>query len=199
MLSAMMAAAVMMVSKPRPTPGAFVSQQYGLTLRTPAGGSYCALPEDWVGSDHGTVIFLVAPRRCFGAGYPSSGRGFDGDVPRIEVFYGYDLEDGDQVRPSPPCRAIGRAAFLGQGRKLCRTRHRRDIEVSVEAKYQADEAAKAILTLVTTSGRLQADLARFRTLLGSARTCTATWREDPGGRSFTTGHGAPCPAAARWF
>ena len=81
-----MAAAISAISSPRPTPSAFVSEQYGLTFRTPPTSTYCALPEDWVGSEYGTTIFLIPPKRCYGAGYPSSGRAFEGSASRIEVF-----------------------------------------------------------------------------------------------------------------
>ena len=194
-----MAAALAAGSSPLPTPSVFVSAQYGRTFRTPPSSSYCALPAVWVGSDHGTVIFLTPPKRCSGAGYPSSGRGFDGDVPRIEVFYAYDIGDDDADEKAAPCHEVGRAVFLGKLRRLCRSSSRRKVEVSVTAKYQADIAAQTSLTLVTSSARLKDDLRRFEALLKSARTCTATWHDDKGGPSVTTGSGAPCPAGARWF
>lgn len=194
-----MAAAISAVSSPRPTPSAFVSEQYGLTFRTPPSSTYCALPKDWVGSDHGTVIFLAPPKRCYGAGFPSSGRGFDGNAPRIEVFYGYDLAEDEEDQKPPPCKEVGRVVFLGKPRPLCRTSSRQGIEVAVSAKYLADQPAETILTLVTSRARLEADLHKFEALLQSARTCTATWHDDKGGKPFTTGSGLPCPAEAQWF
>ena len=186
-------------SPPHPTPKAFVSEQYGLTFDTPPGSSYCALPNDWIGSDHGTVLFLTPPKRCFGAGYPSSGRGFDGNAPRIEVFYAYDVADDEEGSKPPPCNTIGRVRFLGESRRLCRKSSRREVDVSVSAKYPADQPAETTLTLVTSGSRLANDLAKFEKLLESTRTCTATWHDDKGGKPFTTGAGAPCPTAARWF
>lgn len=185
-----------MASAPRSAPAAFVTEQYGLTFRTPPGSSYCALPDDWVGSDHGTVVFLTPPKRCHGAGYPSSGRGFDGAAPRIEVFYAYDADDLDQT--PPPCEEVGAIAFLGELRQLCRTSSRRGVEISVSAKYLADVPALAILRLVTSPARLERDLQTFRVLLQSARTCTATWG-DGKGATFTIGSGRPCPDDARYF
>jgi hypothetical protein len=184
---------------PLPTPGAFVSEQYGLTFRTPPHSSFCTLPADWVGSDHGTVIFLARPKRCFGAGYPSSGRGFSGDPPRIEVFYGYDTSDDEADQKPPPCKEIARAMFLNAVRPLCSALSRRGVAVSVSAKYQADVAAEASLTLVTSRARLKGDLSTFRTLLQSARTCTAAWHDDRGGKPFSTGTGPPCPDDALFF
>jgi hypothetical protein len=188
------------VSLPLPAPGQFVTEQYGLTFETPARSSYCALPKDWVGSDHGTVIFLVPPKRCLGAGYPSSGRGFDGDVPRIEVFYGYSTRDDAVDQAPPPCARIGSAEFLGKARPLCRIHVQGRKGISAEADYPVENgAANAVLTLVTTPVRLRADLSKFKLLLKSARTCTATWKPDDGGAPFTTGSGPPCPSQARWF
>ena len=186
-------------SPPLPTPKAFASEQYGLTFDTPNGGSYCALPADWSGSDHGTVIFLAPPKKCFGAGYSSSGRGFDGDAPRIEVFYAYDLADDDETSKRPPCKPIGRVKFLGKVHRLCRESSRRGVQVSVSAKYSADEPAETTLTLVTPHARLADDLPKFKKLLESTGTCSATWHDDKGGKPFTTGSGPPCPAGARWF
>jgi len=192
-------AALAAISIPLPTPRAFVSEQYGLTFQTPPISSYCALPKDWVGSDHGMVIFLLRPKRCYGVGYPSSGRGFEGNPPRIEVFYAYDVGDDDEEQGPPPCEEVGRVMFLGKVQPLCRVSSRKDIQVSISAKYKADIAAKTTLTLVTSATRLKSDLRKFKTLLRSAKTCTATWHDDKGHPPFTTGSGPPCPADARWF
>jgi hypothetical protein len=186
-------------SPPQPTPKAFASEQYGLTFATPDGGSYCALPADWSGSDHGTVIFLAPPKRCYGAGFPSSGRGFEGNAPRIEVFYAYDVADEEEPSKPPRCKAIDRVRFLGEVRRLCRKSSRQGVEVSVSAKYSADVPAETTLTLVTSRNRLADDLIKFERLLETVRTCTATWHDDKGGKPFTTGSGPPCPAEARWF
>ena len=186
-------------SAPHPTPKAFVTEQYGLTFDNPIGGSYCALPADWSGSDHGTVIFLAPPKTCFGAGYASSGRGFDGNAPRIEVFYGYDVADDEEASKPPPCKTIGHVMFLGATRRLCRQSSRQGVEVSVSAKYSADQPAEMTLTLVTSRSRLADELPKFEKLLRSTRTCTATWHDDKGGKPFTTGTGSSCPADARWF
>jgi hypothetical protein len=176
-----------------------VSAQYGLTFDAPNSGFYCALPADWSGSDHGTVIFLAPPKRCDGAGYPSSGREFNGNPPRVEVFYAYDVADDDVGSKPPPCKTIGHVRFLGQSRQLCRKSSRQGVDVSVSAKYSADQPAETTLTLVTSRSRLADDLPKFERLLESARTCTATWHDAKGGEPFTTGSGPPCPDDARWF
>jgi hypothetical protein len=88
---------------PVAAPPVFVGGDYALTFQTPRKTTICALPSDWVGSNHGTVIFLRPPKRCGGVGYPSSSRGFSDDVPRIEVFYAYWL--GDPGTGPPPAAA----------------------------------------------------------------------------------------------
>ncbi len=196
-----MAVAISAVSNPLPTPSAFVSQKYGLTFRRPRSRTSCALPKDWVGADHGTVIFLVPPKRCDGAGFSASGRGFDGNAPPIEVFYGYALAEDEKDQRPPPCRAVGHVDFLGKPRSLCQTTLRPQVKLMVSANYLADQPAEATLTLVTSRARLEADLLSFEALLRSAQTCTATWRDDKGGKSFTPGSGSgpACPTEARWF
>jgi hypothetical protein len=49
------------LSTPIPTPPIFVAGDYALTFRAPPDTTTCALPPDWVGSNHGTVIFLRPP------------------------------------------------------------------------------------------------------------------------------------------
>jgi hypothetical protein len=194
-----LAMAVAVAASPRMAPAAFVSEQYGLTFRTPPGASYCALPEDWVGSDHGTVIFLTPPKQCGGAGYPSSSRSFEGNSPRIEVFYAYDAGDDEADQKPARCKEVGRVVLLGNSHQLCWQPSRQGVQVSISAKYPADVPAQATLTLVTSRRRLKDDLFQFKRLIKSAGTCTATWHDDKGGKPFTTGSGPPCPRDARWF
>lgn len=174
---------------PRPTPSVYASHIYVISFRPPPGATYCPLPAGWIGSDHGTTIFLERPRRCGDdAGYPSTSRSFTpGYVARIDLFYVYQMPD-----PPPPtrCRPIGRLAFLGRSRPICRSDEAGMISLSVEAPYRADIAAEAILTLRTRSARLARDLATFRQVAASVRTCTATEQGRRG--RFRFGRGAPC-------
>lgn len=182
---------------PLPAPAAYATANHGLTLRTPPRSFHCPLPDGWVGADHGTVLFLVAPARCRGAGFASSARGFDGDVPRIEIYYGYAIEPEDAGAPAP-CRRAGQARLLGAARPLCAERRPGRVTLTTAARYAADAPSEARFTLVTTRGRLRRDLAAFRALLASTRTCTATWQDEKG-RATSAGTGAPCPAGASWF
>jgi hypothetical protein len=176
---------------PLPVPSVYVTRNYALTFTPPKAATYCPLPEDWVGSDHGTTLFLTPPERCGGAGYPSSGRDFSPNVPRIEVYYGYWFE-GDM--DPPPCpQTVGAAKLIGKSRPLCRA----DGQVSLSAIYKVDGPAQVILTLVTTPERLDADLATLRELAVTVRPCRAAYPM-AGGKPLVTGTGRLCPAG-KWF
>jgi len=185
---------------PRVAPPAYATANYGLTFRAPRGATYCPLPAGWIGSDHGTTLFLERPRRCgASASYPSTGRSFaPASLARIRLYYGYVTWDEGEVRP-PPCREIGRIPFLGRARPLCRTDDHGEISVEVAGRYvsdrrmEAERAApsEAVLTLVTRAGRLTRDLAVFRRVAASLRTCRAIWH-GPRGR-YTVGIGPLCP------
>ena len=175
---------------PAAASGTFVSHTYAFTFRAPAGATYCRLADDWTGSDHGTILFLTPPSACDGAGFPSMSRGFvPGTTPRLEVYY--DHWDAEIDRPSS-CRRIGRVRFLGRLRPLCRSVSDGLTEISVTGYYTADSTATATVTLVTPAARLQHDLAALRALIGTARTCSAPWRDAQGARRVT-GSGPPCP------
>jgi hypothetical protein len=187
------------VNHPKLAPAQFTTDQYGLTFHVPNRATYCPLPKDWVGSDHGTVVFLERPTRCGGAGYPSSGRGFDpGDASRFELFYAYWM--GEDEPPDPPCHRVGRTLFMGKNRPICESREGGVITRTISARYFTDIEAKAYFSLVTRPQRLSTDMAAFRSAAASFRTCTAIWH-DPQHKTkdFTTGHGPLCPRDGRWF
>ncbi len=193
MLAAMVMAAAL--AGPLPAPPVYVTENYTLTFRPPAGVTYCPLPKGWVGSDHGTVLFLVPPERCGGAGYPSNGREFSPNVPRIEVFYGY--WDADDMTPPACPQPIGATVLMGQDRPLCRAKADGMETVSVRAEYSNDSPAAVTFTLATTPERFDKDLEILRDMVASARTCQASipvldrppliWES-----------GKPCPSG-RWF
>src|SRR5580692_1775741 len=89
----------------RPAPALFVSQQYGLVADIPRGLTYCPLPTDRSGSDHGTQIYLVPPDRCGEPrGYSSSVRRPASFVPSIEIFYSQNVAHfhREDRQDSPP-------------------------------------------------------------------------------------------------
>jgi hypothetical protein len=179
---------------PKPAPPVFVTSNYGLTFKTPPGSFYCPLPDDWVGSDHGTVVFLASPGVCGGAGYASSSRNFLGDVPRIEIYYGYWF--GDEER-SPPCNTAGTAKLLSEAHPLCREDKDARVNIRVWTRYMADSSAEVVVTLVTEPGRLHRDMATLITLTNSMRTCSFVWTEH--GKKLATGKGPRCPQEGTHF
>jgi hypothetical protein len=190
-------AAAVLLSSPVPTPPVFVAGNYALTFRTPLNTTICALPADWVGSNHGTVIFLRPPVSCGGVGYPSSSRSFSEDVPRIEVFYAYWLGDPG-TGPAPCHNVVGTVKFIAKDRKLCETSEGQDLRLSVRARYTADAPAWVELTLVTTPSRRDADLKTFRDLAGSLTQCKVLW-SGSNGKSGSYGVGSICPEEGEFF
>jgi len=182
---------------PEPVPPIFVSDTHGLTFSPPKGSTYCPLPSDWVGSDHGTIIFLEPPRTCGGAGYPSSSRGFQPfNTPRIEVYYSYwDAEDA----PAPPsCNPVGDAELFGHDQPVCSARTGALVEKTVRATYMADSESHVVITLVTTANRLQRDTIVFQDMVKTIQTCSSDFRTN-NGKSFTVGIGRTCPKDGRYF
>lgn len=185
-----------MASEPQPAHGIFLTDAYTLTFHVPPGLSYCPLPKDFTGSDHGTVLFLVKPKTCGGAGYPSSSRGFTSNPSRIEIFYAYWM--GEDEPPKPPCHRIGRVRFLGVRHNLCQSRQDGMLRIGIAGRYNADVEAEAQFALVTTPRRLRQDLVTFKALLASTKTCIATIHPDTG-KAYSYGHGTACPSQGKFF
>jgi hypothetical protein len=181
---------------PKPAPPVFVTSIYGLTFKTPPASFYCPLPDDWVGSDHGTTVFLQSPGSCGGAGFPSSSRGFSRNVPRIDVFYAYWM--GEDEPSPPPCPAAGRMQLFSELRPLCREDKDGWITVTVSARYTADIPAQVTVTLVTQPNRLDQDISKLISLTTSMRSCSSVWTFDKGKRSVV-GNGPRCPKDGEYF
>jgi hypothetical protein len=190
---------------PKPAPPVFATPERGLTFATPAGSTYCPLPDDFVGSDHGTLIFLAPPERCSNdAGYPSVARGFlPAATPRIEVFYAYRLDDSE-VGPAKKCRSAGTIQLFGAAQPLCLDHGGRTPSYSVQGIYQADSGMMLILTLVTSRARAAQDLKALEALAASARACSSIWHSEDvnGKRDGPDGHlgtGPLCPEDSQYF
>ena len=190
-------AAVLLSVPPVPAPPIFVAGNYALTFRTPPNTMICALPADWVGSNHGTVIFLRPPKDCGGVGRPSSNRSFSEDVPRIEVFYAYWLGDPG-TGPAPCKKVVGSIKFVAKSRSICEKEEAQDLRISVSARYPADAPAWVEVALVTTPGRRDTDLKTFRELAGSLTPCKGSWSSSDG-KSGSYGVGSICPAEGKFF
>ena len=197
LLAWLMLGSVAWAGGPKPAPPVFVSVNYALTFRSPPNAMICPLAPDWVGTDHGTTIFLAPPGDCGGAGFASSNRGFSNTPPRIEVYYQYWLHDPNT--PPPRCRrTVGSIKLIGKARPLCRAKDNGTLELSASAAYSADARAWVLVSLVTTPDRLKADTAALRNLAASVKPCRQTWSTTDG-RSGVFGTGAACPADGVFF
>jgi len=186
--------------KPEPAVGDFTSVNYPMTFKAPPNAFYCPLSDDWVGSDHGTDVFLAPPKACYGAGYPSSSRGFEpGDVPRINVFYGWDQRE-DDWKP-PPCHATESATLFGKPVKLCREMSDGMATISATGYFVSGGAMEAIITLVVRPGDENRYMPVFKTLLATVHSCTTMWNEDGPGekkKPAAWGNGPRCPPG-QWY
>jgi hypothetical protein len=179
-------------------PPVFVSTIHNVTFRAPARGWACPLTDDWVGSDHGTTVFLTRPKGCAPQGYPSSGRNISDTalVPAIDVFYAYDV--GQDW--SNPCHATaGRVRLFGKLRPLCREDVPGGIQLFAQAGFMGDEPSFANVTLTTTPARLAIDLPAFRALAASLRACRSLWPAQGKFKAEWLGRGAKCPRDGQFF
>jgi hypothetical protein len=181
--------------RPLPTPPKYASANYAVAFDVPRNTTYCPLPADWVGSDHGTTIFLTPPKLCGGAGYPSSARGFEpARTPRIEVFYAYEVEDS----APDPCRVAGHARLLGRREALCLSEQDGLETFTAGGTYKADETVQIYLSLVAPAKDRQRYMKPFLALVASVHACRSTWTGSRAPKkSWSTGHGPPCDA--KWF
>jgi len=188
---------------PKRAVGDFTSSNYAITLKAPEHAYYCPLPDGWEGSDHGTVLFLALPKACYGAGYPSSGRGFEPrDVPRIEVYYGYDLDDSEDNHELPPCHTAGTARLLDKAAPLCRETKDGLAIITAEGRYVADQPAVLSVTLVVSPTDVSRFLPTFKMVLASMHPCRDRWEaSDEHGKIVKfgyIGHGPACPSG-QWY
>ncbi|MBS0294841.1 MAG: hypothetical protein JSR45_00930 [Proteobacteria bacterium] len=174
------------VPKPSPAPARFASDEYGVAAVIPPGLVRCARPKEAVTSDHGFVVFMVAPKDC---AYETLSGALP---PAMAVFYGYstpeDVEPGfDRLddataalhmaqrycgkgkvapsalrlagRPTAQCRKL-----TGQGR----------VSLELTARYSPGPgrgSAALTASLETTPEREAADRRLFLRLARSVRLC----------------------------
>lgn len=172
---------------PLPAPPLYVTHNHGLAITIPRGLTYCPLPDDWVGSDHGVELYLVPPLSCGRAGLPSSDRDAAPERPAFEIFY--EINTSDYV-DSRYCHATVAVRVFEREVQACRRRDGEWITVEAGAGYTVDhERHDLVLTLRTTKSRYAADLFRFRAFAIGVRTCRPEWA---GGRQ------PACPKT-QWF
>jgi len=196
--AALTLAAAVATAKPIAAPPVFVSSIHAATFEAPPGTWICQLASDWVGSDHGTVVFLVPPTACEGTGYPSTARGITdpGPVPNVEIFYAYEMPD---IHAPKMCRRVARLMLLGKLHPVCREVTNGTIMLSTRATFLGDEKMELHLDLTTTPARLGGDLAVFRTIAASFRGCRSLWPADGTIKAQWVGAGRKCPRNGRYF
>jgi len=172
---------------PAPAPPLYVTHNQGLAIAIPQGLTYCPLPSDWVGSDHGVELYLTPPSRCGGAGYASSGRDATPQTPAFEVYYEFNTSDYVDRRR---CVAPVRLTLFGRPARACRRRDGGWITVEARANYAvAGEAHDLVLSLRTAPARYAADMSRFRAFAKGIRACRPEWAD---------GRQPACPKT-QWF
>jgi hypothetical protein len=194
--AALLALAAAGLCPPTAAPPVFASGK-SITFRSPAGAWICPLPKDWIGSDHGTTLFLERPRSCERQGYPSSERNYYGSPAtcRIEVFYWYWMGEDE---PAYRCHRSGTLTFMGKARSLCLIRHRGMVTFWSQARYFADIDAAISISLVTHPARMSADLKLFRQWARGVRACRIH-DKDAKGKSIAYGPAPDCPKEGVFF
>jgi hypothetical protein len=184
------------LSSPTLAPPVFISGK-AVTFRSPPKTFICPLPKDWIGSDHGTTLFLQRPRSCARQGYPSSERNYRGSLGlhRIEMFYWYWMGEDE---PPHKCHQIGTLAWMGKERPLCLTRVRGALEFWSQARFFADTDSAISIRLVTSSPSIAADLKTFRSWSTTVRACRIH-AKNANGKPFTYGPTPDCPSNGVFF
>jgi hypothetical protein len=174
---------------PAAAPALYVTHNHGLAIAIPPGLTYCPLPNDWVGSDHGVELYLGRPAQCLGAGYASSGRGVTPETPTISIYYEYVTSDYVERRPC--LRRLGGLTLFGRRQRGCERRDGDWVTVDVGSRYSyGDSPEELALTLRTNPERLARDLPVFAALARGAKVCLPHW---------AAGHTPPPCPDAQWF
>lgn len=149
----------------------YASESYQLAFPTPRNVWTCPFPDDWAGTDHGTILFLARPKSCSGVGYLAVQRGFEpATTPRIEIYYDRTLFP-DVKLTIHPCQRVGTMRLFGRSRPLCVERSKWGMRiVHVTSLYEKKEY-ETTATLITSPARYRRDLAVFRRFVATIGTC----------------------------
>jgi hypothetical protein len=190
-----LSASVVAHSAAKPAPNLYVTRNFGLMMKVPAGISFCSLPKRWSGVEEGTVLFLEKPSSCLPPGRSSLMRPISGFVPSITLRYHAnrnrnDAYDGSIPQPltseefaqqfcagsfvSPDLRLFDQGAFT------CRN-DLPDNKVRVALMAVFDSARNnMILILQTTPDRLTNDTRMLGKLASSITACQASPSKEKG-------------------
>ena len=167
---------------PQRAHGRYTSQNYALAFPSLRETWTCPIPTDWTGTDHGTILFLTPPRRCYGIGFPSIARGFEpGTTPRIEVYYdGTFIDDGIRPLTARSCRQVATMRLFGSERPVCAMKAKAGLKIVRIASLYRQKEYEVELTLVTTPARYQRDFATLQRLTSVIGTCDQNRDKGPG-------------------
>jgi hypothetical protein len=191
-----LALAAAAASIPVSAPPVFVGGK-AVTFRSPKGALICRLSKDWIGSDHGTTLFLERPKRCNRQGFPSSERSYRGSpaIRRIEVFCAYWMGDDE---PHFACHKRGTMLLMGKARPLCASVAPKSITLWSQARYTADAEAAITISLVTRRSTMAKDLRLFQRWAATVRPCRVQWT-DTDGKNGAYGPAPNCPKRGVFF
>ncbi|HSK44559.1 MAG TPA: hypothetical protein VLA83_11810 [Candidatus Binatia bacterium] len=174
---------------PKPAPGLYVTQEFGLVMKVPPGLGFCPLPRGWSGYEEGTVLFLKPPSVCMAPGKSSAMRPTDGFVPSISLRYHVnrgrdDAFDGNIPAPRTSeefAQQFCAGAFASPDFKLfdqpaftCRSEMPGNkVRIVLMALYDSARN-RLILTLLTTPDRMADDTRLLATIASSITACQSS-------------------------
>jgi len=201
---------------PQPAPALFVTQANGLAIDLPPGLTYCPLPANWTGTDHGTEVYLQPPDRCGDPrAYSSSRRLPASFVPAVTIFYNLnvaylhraggpdsppvtDAELADQICGEDHAPLPRGVELLGRAASGCLSIDDGVADIQATSVYSAGGAPGGrpdhilIVTLETAADRIRSGFAIFRRIAAGIRICRS-----PQGAADPKLE--PCPQGANWW
>lgn len=181
-----LSASVSAQSAAKPAPNLYVTRNFGLMMKVPAGISFCSLPKKWSGVEEGTVLFLEKPSSCLPPGRSSVMRPINGFVPSITLRYQAnrgrnDAYDGSIPQPLTSeefAQQFCAGAFVSpdlrlfdQGAVTCRAElSGNKIRIALMAVFDSART-NMVLSLLTTPDRLTDDTRMLGKLASSITAC----------------------------
>lgn len=190
----------------------FVTHNYQLMARIPAGLFHCPFPATYIGTDHGITLYRAAPAAC-DPGAPNAAHGIPDGPSVIQITYGYNVAEigvpgqsrppltnaelaRQECGPDPAPLPDGLTLF---GRKAagCVRRDGNRVRVTLVSLYGQERRpgaeppdSEVSINLETDEGRLGRDVALLRRVAGSLRVCRGVDWPPVQGRPDCP----PCPA-----
>jgi len=201
-----LSASVAAQSAVKPAPNLYVTRNFGLVMKVPAGISFCPLPKKWSGVEEGTVLFLEKPSACLPPGRSSVMRPINGFVPSITLRYQANRSRNDAYDGAIPqpltseefAQQFCAGPFMSPDLRLfdqpavsCRAElPGNKIRIALMAVFDSART-NMVLSLVTTPDRLTDDTRILGKLASSITTCHAASGKKKSGA-------AVCPKGDWW-